>query len=125
MLSCSTFDHKNKNKTFNRSRSHQPQQKSDLSDQGSPDLTDLCCGRRVPTSLYISVINRVMDRHAELKPGIPYTLKMICGESYWNGLGSLRNAAGWLMAELVDAELVPYLFASERDAKPLWYRLKP
>ena len=89
------------------------------------DYTILRCGRRVPTSLYISVINRVMDRHAELELGIPYTLKMICGEQYWPGLGPLRTAAGWIMAELVDEDLVPYFFASERDAKPLWYRLKP
>ena len=125
MRSCNPFDHKNKNKTFNRLQSDQPQQKSDLSDQGSPDLTVLCCGQRVPTSLYISVLYRVLDRHAELELGIPYTLKMICGESYWSGLGSLRNAAGWIMAELVDEGLVPYLFASERNAQPLWYRLKP
>ena len=91
----------------------------------STDNTILRCGRRVPTSLYRSVLYRVLDRHAELELGIPYTLKMICGKQYWSGLGPLRNAAGWIMAELVDEGLVPYLFASERNAKPLWYRLKP
>ena len=91
----------------------------------STDYTKLRCGRRVPTSLYRSVLYRVLDRHAVLELGIPYTLKMICGKQYWSRLGPLRNAAGWIMAELVDEGLVPYLFASERNAKPLWYRLKP
>jgi hypothetical protein len=30
-----------------------------------------------------------------------------------------------IMAELVDLDLVPYQFASDRDEKPLWYWFKP
>jgi hypothetical protein len=50
---------------------------------------------------------------------------MICGEQYWSGLRGYKTFAGLIMAELVDEQLMPFLFASERDAKPLWYRLKP
>jgi hypothetical protein len=89
------------------------------------EFTFLLCGRTVPTSLYKSVRDRVLERASELELGIPYTLKMICGEQYWNGLHSYKTYAGLVMADLVDQQLVPYFFASERDAKPLWYRLKP
>ncbi|MEN8206868.1 MAG: hypothetical protein ABFS24_12770 [Pseudomonadota bacterium] len=91
----------------------------------SNEITTLLCGRTVPTLLYLSVRDRVLERAPELEYGIPYTLKMICGERYWNGLGTYKTQAGLAMADLVDEQLVPYLFASERDAKPLWYRLKP
>ena len=89
------------------------------------EYTDLLCGRSVPTALYKSVHKRALERAPELELGIPYTLKMICGEPYWARLGTYKTQAGLVMADLVDKELVPFLFASERDAKPLWYRLKP
>ena len=86
-----------------------------------PEITALRCGRSVPTSLYKSVQKRILDRASEVEPGRPYTLKMICGEKYWSGLGTYKTQAGLVMADLVDDRLVPFLFASERDAKPLWY----
>ena len=91
----------------------------------SDDKTVLLCGRSVPTSLHKSVFDRVLKRVPELEHGIPYPLEMICGEQYWVGLGKLKRTAGQVMADLVDRQLVPYFFASKRDAKPLWYRLKP
>jgi hypothetical protein len=89
------------------------------------EITSLLCGRSVPTSLYKSVRDRVEKRYSKLEHGIPYTLKMICGEPYWPRLRNLKTNAGLIMADLVDRQLVPYLFVSERDAKPLWYRLEP
>ena len=89
-----------------------------------PKLTDLRCGRKVPTSLYKSVHNRVLKRAPELKLGKPYTLRKICDEPYWSGLHNQKTNAGLCMADLVDRQLVPYLFASDRDEKPLWYWLK-
>jgi len=89
------------------------------------EYTVLLCGRSVPTSLYESIHKRVLKRKSVLELGVPYTLKMICGEPYWPGLHNQKTNAGLVMADLVDRELVPFLFASERDAKPLWYRLKP
>jgi len=87
--------------------------------------TDLLCGRSVPTSLYNSIHKRVLERAPELVPGRPYTLKLICGDHYWQGLGSYKTQAGLVMADLVDRQLVPFDFVSERDAKPLWYGLAP
>ena len=87
------------------------------------EYTVLLCGRRVPTSLYKSVRERVLERASELVPGKPYTLKMICGDRYWSGLGNYNTSAGLVMADLVDRQLVPFLFASERDATLLWYWL--
>ena len=89
------------------------------------EYTVLLCGRKVPTSLYNSVHNRVLKSVPELERGIPYTLKMICGEPYWSGLSNFKTNAGLVMADLVDRQIGPFLFASERDAKPLWYRLEP
>lgn len=91
----------------------------------SNERTVLRCGRSVPTSLYKSVRDRVQKSSAELQPCKPYTLKMICREQYWSGLYGCKTSAGLIMAELVEKQLVPFLFASERDAKPLWYWLKP
>lgn len=91
----------------------------------SIEYTILRCCRSVPTSLYKSVRKRVLERYSELQNCIPYTLRMICGEPYWSGLRNYKNAAGWIMADLVEEQRVPFLFASERDAKPLWYRLRP
>lgn len=88
------------------------------------ETTRLNCGRTVPTSLYESLRKHVIERRPKLEPGVPYMLKMVCDASYWARLGKMRNAAGWVMAHLVEEGLVPYLFASERDSKPLWYRLK-
>jgi hypothetical protein len=87
--------------------------------------TNLLCGRKVPTSLYKSVRERVVKRYSELEFGKPYKLKKICGEPYWSGLGNQNTNAGLIMADLVDRQLVPYFFISERDEKPLWYCLKP
>lgn len=89
----------------------------------SIEYTVLRCGRCVPTSLYNSVRKQVEKRAPELALGIKYTLRMICGEKYWSGLHNQKTAAGQVMADLVDGQLVPFLFASERDAKPLWYCL--
>ena len=89
------------------------------------EYTVLRCGRSVPTSLYKSVRERVEKRHSELKLGRPYELKKICGAQYWSGLGNYKTQAGLVMADLVDEQLVPYFFISERDSKPLWYSLKP
>jgi hypothetical protein len=89
------------------------------------EITVLLCGRSVPTSLYRSLHKHVLERAPELVPGKPYPLKKICDEHYWNGLHGYKTYAGLVMADLVDEQLVPYFFASERDAKPLWYRLKP
>jgi hypothetical protein len=89
------------------------------------EYTMLLCGRSVPSSLYKSICKRIQDRLSELECGRPYTLRMICGEGYWSGLGTYKNQAGLVMADLVDRQLVPYFFISERDAKPLWYCLKP
>ena len=91
----------------------------------SIEYTRLLCGRRVPTWLYNSVRGRVEKRAPELKRGRPYKLSMICGEQYWSGLRNYKNAAGWIMADLVDRQLVPFLFAGDRDDKPLWYWLAP
>ena len=88
------------------------------------EFTVLRCGRKVPTSLYKSVQKRVLERAPGLEHGVPYTLKMICGEQYWSGLHNQKTNAGLCMADLVDRQLVPYLFASDRDEKPLWYWLK-
>ena len=88
------------------------------------EYTALCCGRRVPAALYKSVRKRVEERVPELESGRPYTLRMICGEPYWSGLGNYNTSAGLAMADLVDRQLVPFLFASERDATLLWYWLK-
>jgi len=87
--------------------------------------TVLLCGRCVPTSLYKSVRGRVEKRYSELQFNKPYKLEKICGETYWSGLRNYKNVAGWIMADLVDRQLVPYFFISERDAKPLWYSVKP
>lgn len=87
--------------------------------------TRLQCGRFVPTWLYKSVHNHVLERADELEICTPYKLNMICGKHYWDGLGGYKTHAGLIMAELVDLQRVPFDFASERDAKPLWYRLKP
>jgi hypothetical protein len=87
--------------------------------------TVLQCNRSVPTPLYKSVRERVEKRYSELELVRPYTLKMICGELYWSGLGNLKTNAGLVMADLVDEQLVPYFFISERDAPLLWYCLKP
>jgi hypothetical protein len=89
------------------------------------EYTDLLCGRSVQTSLYKSVYKRVLERVPGLVPGRPYKLSKICGDQYWHGLGTQYTQAGRVMADLVDRELVPFLFASERDDKPLWYWLKP
>ena len=89
------------------------------------EYTVLLCGRSVQTSLYTSVRKRVEKRASELELGIPYPLEMICGEQYWSGLRNFKTSAGLIMADLVDKQLVPYFFASKRDARPLWYRLKP
>ena len=85
----------------------------------------LRCGRTVPASLYKSMRQRVLRRARQLVICTPYTAKMICGSDYWYGLGGYKTHAGLVMADLVDQELVPFAFASERDAKPLWYRLVP
>ena len=89
------------------------------------EYTLLLCGRSVPTSLYKSVHKHVLERATELMPGKPYKLSKICGEQYWYGLGSYNTQAGLVMADLVDRQLVPFLFAGDRDDKPLWYWLKP
>ena len=87
------------------------------------EYTVLRCGRSVPTSLHNSVREQVEKRAPELALGIKYTLRMICGEKYWSGLHNQKTAAGLIMADLVDGQLVPFLFAGERDARPLWYWL--
>ena len=89
------------------------------------EYTVLRRGRSVPTSLYNSVRKQVEKRTPELYQDIKYTLRMICGEKYWSGLHNQKTAAGLVMADLVDGQRVPFLFASERDANPLWYWLKP
>jgi hypothetical protein len=89
------------------------------------EITVLLCGRSVPSSLSRSVHKRVEERVPELVPGRPYTLKMICGDQYWHGLGNYNTQAGLVMADLVDRQLVPYLFAGDRDDKPLWYWINP
>jgi hypothetical protein len=81
----------------------------------SIEYTVLWCGRSVPTSLYRSVRDRVLERASELEFGKPYKLKKICGEPYWSGLGNQNTNAGLIMADLVDKQLVPYFFISERD----------
>ena len=91
----------------------------------SIEYTVLLCGRKVPTSLYKSVQKHVLKRASELEHGKPYTLRMICGDQYWSGLHKLKTNAGLVMADLVEKQLVPFLFASERDAKPLWHWLNP
>jgi hypothetical protein len=89
------------------------------------EFTLLLCGKTVPTSLYKSLHKHVQKRAPELVPGKPYTLKKICDELYWSGLGNYKTNAGLCMADLVDRQLVPYIFAGDRDDKPLWYWLKP
>ena len=91
----------------------------------SGEFTLLLCGRRVPTSLYKSLHRRVLKRAPELVPGRPYKLRKICEEQYWRGLGNYYTQAGLVMADLVDRQLVPFLFASDRDERPLWYWLAP
>ena len=89
------------------------------------DFTLLQCGRDVPTWRYVSLRDHVCMRAVELAPCKPYTLRMICGEQYWYDLGGFKTFAGIIMAELVELGLVPYHFASDRDARPLWYGLSP
>lgn len=73
-------------------------------------------GRSVPQALYISVQKQVLKRAAELSLGTPYTLEMISGEHYWNGLhDGAKRQAGTIMAHLVDMGLVPFCFISPRD----------
>ena len=59
------------------------------------EYTVLRCGRCVPTSLYNSVHNRVLKSAPGLEHGVPYTLKMICGEPYWSGLSNFKTQADW------------------------------
>ena len=89
------------------------------------EYTRLLIGRPVLTSLYQSVQRRVLARAPELDHGRPYRLRKICGEQYWHGLGTQYTEAGRVMADLVERQLVPFLFASDRDEKPLWYWLEP
>ena len=89
------------------------------------EFTVLLCGRSVPTSLYRSVRKRALERVPELEPGRPYKARVVCGEQYWSGLGNYYTMGGLVMADLVDRQLVPYIFASDRDDKPLWYWLEP
>ena len=85
------------------------------------EYTVLRSGRVVPTSRYQSLRDHVGSRVSVLEPCRPYTLKMICGDTYWSRLGGFRTFAGMIMAELVEDGLVPYQFASNRYDKPLWY----
>jgi hypothetical protein len=89
------------------------------------ERTLLRCGRTVPTWLYKSLLAHVLKRADVLEPCRPYNLRKICGHRYWSGLRGFKTFAGIIMAELVDQELVPFRFASERHEKPLWYWLKP
>ena len=89
------------------------------------EYTVLRCGKCVPASLYKSVRKQVVKRAPELALGIKYSHRMICGEEYWTGLHNHKTVAGLIMADLVERQLVPFLFASNRDARPLWYWLKP
>lgn len=89
------------------------------------ELVLLGCGRTVPAWLYKSLRDHVLMRADELEPCRPYPLRMICGKHYWDPLQGYKTHAGLIMADLVDRQLVPFLFASERDAKPLWYWLEP
>jgi hypothetical protein len=89
------------------------------------EYTVLHCGRTVPTWLYKSLLAHVLKRADELEPCRPYNLRRICGHQYWSGLRGFKTFAGIIMAELVDLQLVPYQFASDRDEKPLWYCLAP
>ena len=89
------------------------------------EFTVLRCGRTVPTSLYKSLLAHVLKRADELEPCRPYNLRNLCGQQYWSGLHGFKTFAGIIMAELVEQERVPFLFASERHEKPLWYWLEP
>ena len=91
----------------------------------SIEYTLLRCGRTVPTWRYKSLRNHVQKRAPKLEPCKPYNLRKICGKQYWASLGGFKTFAGIIMAELVDRQLVPYRFASDRDEKPLWYWLEP
>ena len=85
----------------------------------------LRCGRTVPLWLYKSLLAHVLKRADELEPCRPYNLRNLCGQQYWSGLHGFKTFAGIIMAELVDNQLVPFRFASERHEKPLWYWLEP
>ena len=116
---------KAKPKAASRKTSPAAKTKAQLKKKSAASRKKVLCGRTVPIWLYTAIRDRVLKRLPELVPCRPYTLKMICGEQYWSGLRGFKTFAGLVIAELVDLEHVPYQFASDRDAKPLWYWIEP
>ena len=76
----------------------------------------------VPLSLSNSVREQVLKIIGQLIPGHCYTLKQLCGETYWRGLKttSNRTKAGLAMAEMVRRKTLPLIFAGKNGATLLY-----
>lgn len=89
-------------------------------------LTQLIGGYSAPTALYRSVELQVKDALPLLKSDQLYTLRNLCGDEYWQILGTAfcRRLAGRCFAHLVDAGILPFEFIQYKHSPTKRYQLK-
>lgn len=74
--------------------------------------------------LYVDLFNKVIEIASSIESDTPHTLKMICGDTYWNllSLGE-QEYAGKCMNDLVETKYVPFRkVESNHEYPPMFER---
>lgn len=85
----------------------------------------LSCGANVPQYIYDDIYDQVTKRAPFLMHGIDYSLKQICGPTFWRKYKfDGYSAAGMSMHEMVKQHRVPFIVAETAHEYPKKYFLK-
>lgn len=74
--------------------------------------------------LFVGIFNKVNGVASSIESDTPHTLKMICGDTYWNllSLGE-QEYAGKCMEDLVETKYVPFRkVESNHEYPPMFER---
>lgn len=89
-------------------------------------ITELLGKYTAPTAFYEYIAFQVEDAMQEVQAGKVYTLKMLCGEEFWQILETAfnRRLAGRCFAHMVDQGRFPFEFFQYKRSPTKRYLLK-
>ena len=91
-----------------------------------PNMTEVLNGHYVPTSLYNDLKAHMAIQMLGIQEGKLYTLKEMCGESFWGDLKSrwFKSQAGRAFAHMVKTETLPFKFIQYKRSATKHYLKK-
>lgn len=82
-------------------------------------------GYQVTKTFYDNVRKQVEASLPAMERDARYTLKMLCGATYWDQLGrGERRTAGRCMSDMVENKLLPLRVAETKHEYPKYYQLE-